>query len=283
MVIPVYNGAGTISRAVRSVLDQTAGELELIIVNDGSSDDLDGQLVRFEDSRIRLIRTPQRRGVANARNKGIAEATGEFIAFLDSDDEWMPNKLEVQLASMRAEPEHVLASCTGYLMRRSPNDFGISWRPSRQSYRYGDMVSGCFLSPGSTMMVRRSHFEKAGMFNETLARLEDWDWLLRSAKIAQIHALPQALACIHRSTRPSSVAISGAVKKMREIHEADARQEGGMVGTRFRAALQLELSAAAFNQGNFFSSGFHLARSLFFHPFRPPSFYASLIRTIIHR
>lgn len=283
IVIPVHNGAGTIPRAVKSVLGQTKDAFELIIVNDGSTDDLDAQLAEFTDPRIRIIRNDQCRGAANARNRGIADATGEFVAFLDADDEWLPDKLSTQLAVMRAEPDARQASCTGYFVRRSPGDPGEPWKPSRRIYRYGDLVSGCFLSPGSTLMVRRAHFETVGLYNEDLSRLEDWDWLLRSAAISPITAIPQPLTHVYRTRRPSHDAVANAVEKISDLHGAGARRAGFRTGVRFRATLRLELSAAAFNHGRYKSSAILLGQSLICHPFRPASFYWGMIRVLVGR
>src|SRR5690348_1065740 len=104
VILPTYNRASLISRAIRSVLNQTFTDWELLIVDDGSTDATE-QLIRSRsaDSRIRYMKLPQNVGMCNARNHGIALARGEFIAFLDSDDEWLPTKLEKQLAVFRRD------------------------------------------------------------------------------------------------------------------------------------------------------------------------------------
>jgi glycosyltransferase involved in cell wall biosynthesis len=109
VIIPVYQGAGTIAHAVRSVLDQTRPPDEILIVDDGSTDDLAGALRPFGSS-ITLILQPNG-GAGSARNTGMERARGDFIAFLDADDYWAPTKLERQLEVFRADPTLGIVSC----------------------------------------------------------------------------------------------------------------------------------------------------------------------------
>ena len=109
VVIPTYNRASVLGRAITSVLNQTFHDLECIIVDDGSTDQTTQVVAGFEDPRLRLLRLPVNRGVGHARNVGIQSARGELIAFLDSDDEWLSQKLERQAACLR-ECEDSLAT-----------------------------------------------------------------------------------------------------------------------------------------------------------------------------
>jgi glycosyltransferase involved in cell wall biosynthesis len=109
VVIPTYNRATVLGRAVTSVLNQTFSDLECVVVDDGSTDQTVALVEGFQDPRLRLIRLPVNRGVGHARNVGIQAASGELIAFLDSDDEWLPGKLERQVARLR-EYENPLAA-----------------------------------------------------------------------------------------------------------------------------------------------------------------------------
>ena len=113
VVIPTFNRAHLIMRALQSVLTQTFTAWETIVVDDGSTDDTETVVLSLGDSRIRYCRQPENRGPAAARNRGMREAKGEFIAFLDSDDEWFPDKLELQVARFRELPETVGLIYTG--------------------------------------------------------------------------------------------------------------------------------------------------------------------------
>jgi glycosyltransferase involved in cell wall biosynthesis len=100
VIIPVYNRTDLLPRAVNSVLNQTYDNLEIIVVDDGSTEDIEGVLDKFDDVRIHYIRHEANRGVAAARNTGMRFAHGEYVAFLDSDDEWFERKIERQLSDL---------------------------------------------------------------------------------------------------------------------------------------------------------------------------------------
>lgn len=195
VVIPTYDRAGTILRAVRSALGQTHRDLEVVVVDDGGSDRTPELLAALGDPRLRLLRHDRNRGAAAARNTGIAAACGPFVAFLDSDDEWLPRKLEVQLAALRAAPAEAAVSCHGVHMHLL--DHGIEreqpLEPSEDWFLR--LVLDCDLSPGTTLLARREAFVRIGPLDETLPRFEDWDWLLRYAQGGgRILALREPLA-----------------------------------------------------------------------------------------
>jgi glycosyltransferase involved in cell wall biosynthesis len=97
VIIPTYNRASTLARAIESVLKQTYGNLELIVVDDSSNDETSGVVSGIADERIKYIKFSKNKGVAAARNAGIKESCGDYIAFLDSDDQWLPDKLKLSL------------------------------------------------------------------------------------------------------------------------------------------------------------------------------------------
>ena len=104
IVIPVYNKHKHIAATLRSVFAQTFADFEVIVINDGSTDDSESEVLQFDDSRLVYVKT-ENRGVSQARNLGIEKATGDYIAFLDADDAWHPRKLEIQVTWMEAHPE----------------------------------------------------------------------------------------------------------------------------------------------------------------------------------
>src|SRR5690348_15078750 len=118
VIVPVFNRAATIGRAVASVVVQTMADWELIVVDDGSADDPAGALAALSDARLRLLRHERNRGAAAARNTGIAAARAPLIAFLDSDDEWLPEKLARQVAAVERAGPALGALCTAFRLRR---------------------------------------------------------------------------------------------------------------------------------------------------------------------
>ena len=107
VVIPTYNRANLLGRSIRSVIGQTYGDFELIIVDDGSTDSTAEIAASFDDERVKYIRREQNGGVGAARNTGIKAAIGKFVAFNDHDDEWLPDKLERQMKIFKTLPSHV--------------------------------------------------------------------------------------------------------------------------------------------------------------------------------
>jgi len=214
VVIPTYNRAASIVAAVRSVLSQTWGDFELLVIDDGGSDETPELLHRLGDPRITLLRHASNRGAAAARNTGINAASGEFVAFLDSDDQWLARKLELQLAALKAAPSGQAVSCHGVQMHLL--DHGIEREQVSEPTTdwFARLALGCDLSPGTTLLARREAFARIGLMDETLPRFEDWDWLLRYAQAGGgIVALREVLA--HVWNRRG---------RMGEQHELSARR-----------------------------------------------------------
>ena len=176
VVIPTYNRRVQVREAVESVLAQRGCEIEVLVVDDGSTDGTDDALADFQ-GRIRYAKVPHR-GVSAARNAGAAVARGRWLAFLDSDDLWMRDKLRAQLAFHAAEPK-VLLSQTQEIWIRD----GVRVNPCRHHAKpSGDVfvpsLERCLISP-SAVMIRRDLFLDSGGFAEDLPVCEDYDLWLR--------------------------------------------------------------------------------------------------------
>ena len=194
VVIPAYNSEKTIGETVRSVLAQTMDEFEIIVINDGSQDGTLEQLNEISDARLTVL-SYENSGVAVSRNRGIAAAKGEYIAFLDADDLWVPEKLAYQYQALENVPTAAVAySWTDYI-----DDEGSflrsGMRPSFSGNVYQKLLTSNFLECGSNPMVRRSAFQHVGVFDQELPPSEDWDMWLRLAKSYEfvLVSLPQVL------------------------------------------------------------------------------------------
>lgn len=176
VIIPTHNRRALLERALASVLAQTQPPAEVIIVDDGSSDGTDATVrVRFPG--VRYVWQPNR-GVASARNRGMQEARGEWFAFLDSDDEWRPHKLERQRQALAGAPGFLFCHTDEIWMRR-----GRRVNPGRRHAKVGGRVFQhclplCAISPSSALIHRRL-IEEIGMFDERLPVCEDYDLWLR--------------------------------------------------------------------------------------------------------
>lgn len=266
VITPVYNRAHTIHAAVASVLTQNFQDYEFLIVDDGSTDNLNASLASIVDPRVRLISHTENRGAAAARNTGVMEAKGQYVAFLDSDDQWLPEKLERQLAFMRSS--EIRASCTGYLFVNPCNPEGEE-RVAQSHLDNEDLLAGCRVGPGSTLMAERALFQEIGPMNVSLRRLEDWDWLLRYTRREILAIVPEVLARIDYSTNSGldygdvSTAVTIMKKEQCSYLKGSRRKTA-----RFRGALENELATTAYKNGRFWLAQWHFLKLLWHDPRR---------------
>jgi len=191
VVIPTYESEKTLARAIDSVLAQTYRDFETIVVDDGSTDGTDEVLNSYGE-RIRVIRQDNR-GTSAARNTGILAARGKYVAFLDSDDFWMPNKLELQLKLLEKNPEvGIVFSDTIYLFGTRQARY-FDFRKPRAGHVYADLFIDNFVGI-TTAIVRRECFKVAGMFDESLSTSEDHDMCLRIARSFKVDFVDEPLA-----------------------------------------------------------------------------------------
>lgn len=183
VVIPTYNRAHTLDRAIKSILGQTFNDLELIIVDDGSTDNTIEVVSSVNDPRIRYIRHDSNQGANAARNTGIKTARAEFVAFQDSDDEWLPEKLEKQVGVLEATSHEVAAVYTGFLRLKGDE---VTYIPGdhiskKEGYIHQQLLKGNFITT-QTVLARRQCIVDCGMFDEEMPRLQDWDLWIRIAR-----------------------------------------------------------------------------------------------------
>ncbi|MEW6553646.1 MAG: glycosyltransferase family A protein [Actinomycetota bacterium] len=175
VVITTHNRARLLALAMRSVLEQTYRHLELLVVDDASTDDTGETVGRLADGRVRYLRHAECRGGSAARNTGILNASGDFIAFLDDDDEWFPRKLELQMERFRANPR-AGAVYTGLLHVELETGRTVNARVARKrGYLFDDLMVANVVGTPSTVVVRREIFDRGGLFDETIQALEDLD------------------------------------------------------------------------------------------------------------
>lgn len=200
VVIPVYNRPDGLLRAVRSCLTQSHADLEVIVVDDGSAQPVAESLESLGDSRVSCIRVERNQGVSNARNVGMDNAAGRYVAFLDSDDEFTVDKLAVCASAIEARryPENLCLGSRIFICRASGHRAAIPSHliePGENVYRYL-FVRGGILSTDT--LVVSSELARRTRFRTDLTRHEDYDFMGRLADAgAHFHMLPEALAIWH--------------------------------------------------------------------------------------
>lgn len=211
VVIPAFNAADWVGCAIDSALAQTYSQREILVVDDGSTDATPEVLAGYGD-RIRILHQPNG-GLSSARNLGIRQARGEFVAFLDADDRWLPEKLERQVHCLRGDDR--LGFCSTRTQVESPGGSAMgSWDCPRIE---GGLLRTLFLrhaavaGSGSSVLARRRLFERAGLFDVGLRSLEDIDMWMRLAALCDYACIDEPLTVIVKS--PDS--MSGNLDVMR--------------------------------------------------------------------
>ena len=194
VIIPTYNRRSLVERAVRSVLAQTRPVEEIIVVDDGSTDDTEQALCAVFGDRIRYVRQPNG-GVSSARNHGLRIARGRYLALLDSDDEWLPEKNRLQVAWLDAHPDFGMVLCDVIRMDANHRDFDV-FRRRDLLPEDGHILKWVLLEPAlvpASAMLRRSVYDTIGDFDETLPTAEDLNYHLRIAARWKIGIVEESL------------------------------------------------------------------------------------------
>ena len=206
IIVPTYKRSHLISRAVESILNQTYKNFEIIIINDGPEDDTRKVVNEFNDNRIIFIQHPENKGIPITRNTGLIASTGYLIAFLDSDDEWLPEKLEKQVLSFKNAPDNLGVVYTERYDTVDNNIFIIpeSNVKKREGYINDILLFGSLITL-QTAMVKKECFSSVGMFDIDCPAFEDWELWLRISKIYQFKFINEPLAIIHSDPREEHV------------------------------------------------------------------------------
>ena len=274
IVLPTHNRARTLGQAIVSVLDQSFRDFELIVVDDHSSDDTDAQLERFRtDPRVRLV-CSVRHGCAAARNVGVKMAEGRYIAFQDSDDEWLPGKLEKSISVLEADPQAsvvytdlIWINHEGHVRHfRSPKDVRRGVLVSERTLDY--QVYGVAIQ---SAVVRRECFDEIGLFDEDLRRFIDLDLFIRLAnRYKFLHCLEPLVryARTEHKDRISNDTQALVHARRRLLHKYRDRLKRDR---RHLAMQYFHLAVAARANGDWIGTAGCLARALAISPVPPLS------------
>jgi len=274
VILPFFNRAGTLPRCVESVRAQSLTDWEAIAVDDGSSDGSVEVLANFADGRVRVLRHEQNRGAGPARDTAIRAARGEYLAFLDSDDEWLPGKLDAQVAALE-KTTAALSSCAFLFIRDGtiehwPKPFDASsWEKA--------LHRECTFGFGSTLVIRREVAGRLGPFDPELLRHEDWDWVLRAFEDGEALAfVTEQLARVHGTDRVRLDAFIPSTHRFLAKHDAELRKFGEDYRGEVHAHHFESIASMAYEQRRYALGHQYLLRSFRASPRRNPLALAAL-------
>ena len=217
VIIPTFNREKLLKRSIKSVLNQTYPNLECLVVDDGSTDNTKDVIMNFNDNRINYIKHKLNKHASAARNTGIQAAKGDYIAFLDDDDEWLPEKLKKQVYLLEQSSINIgLVYCwMTYLIGEKEL---YNYTPTLKGYIFNDMLDKQAIGNSSTLLVRRNIIGEIGGFDESLPRGNDGDFIRRVCRKYEVDYVPEVLVKVytgHGNQRISSnnkESIKNAIK-----------------------------------------------------------------------
>lgn len=253
IVIPVYNKEAFIGKTIESVLAQSYVGFELILVNDGSTDNSETIIKDYtNDTRVRLV-SQENQGAAAARNRGIAEAKNDYIALLDADDLWYADHLQTHAKNIQAFPEKELFATNSYLQvgnKKRSRVFSIPTpkKPSLVDFFEASLIDSLINS--STVVIKRSLLDRCGGFDERLTRTEDTDLWVRLAHETQVVFDPKHTVCVVRDSKglsQKSVAQQHKLKfeKFKDLEAKNPTAKRYLDLNRYALALESRLQGDA--------------------------------------
>jgi glycosyltransferase involved in cell wall biosynthesis len=260
VIVPTHNASALLGRALTSVAAQTFARYEVIVSDDGSTDDtsevVNALASRFS-GRLQYLAAERNGGAAAARNRGVLAARGEYIAFLDADDEWLPAKLEAQVRAFATASPEVALVTTQYRIADAAGGAGAEHpRQPRTGDLSAAMVEAVerrqeIVGVFSTLMFRRTILDRVGWLDESLPCWHDTDFYLRAAEHAHFGFVPETLVVKHE--QPNSISYTRsiqAVGSLRFWHKHRTRFSGRPLFRRFIARHQHELGIQACRTGD---------------------------------
>jgi glycosyltransferase involved in cell wall biosynthesis len=267
IVIPIRNRQELGERALRSAAAQSVSQAEIIIVDDASEPPFQIPADLRSNGSIKLVRHSDNRGAGSARNTGIASAGADWIAFLDSDDYWLPGTLAPRLesaeAGFAADHNTLAVHAAGFILESSLTR-RLETRIPRESADPLDFASACWFAPGSTLLASKEAFDRIGPYDVELRRLEDLDWFLRLAlRGGCLRVWDKPVAVIEVESQFAGVHLTQAVAQLSQKYLAKASPDrlSGKRARRLRAYLNVELAAFCSSQKDWPGLLYYLGRS----------------------
>lgn len=280
VIIPTYNRASVLYYALHSVINQTLQSFEVFVVDDASTDATEELVTSFNDPRIKYIRFDTNQKAAAARNAGMEQARGKYIAFLDSDDEWFPTKLEKQVACLDSLSDDWGCCYTGAFVNKTG---GLTrhriYRPRNSGDLLRQLLMGKFVIWTPTFMFRRTCLEEIGLMDIQLVRSQDVDFYIRMLSKYKIAVVSEPLANIYLILNKNLANVSAQSRRILYAKHQDLINSLGGFSRRYVYSMADFIQAESFLSENNLAQGlYHFRRAVFRNPFLPLRRYLAVSR-----
>jgi glycosyltransferase involved in cell wall biosynthesis len=284
VIIPTYKRTTFLLSAIESVLRQTYQNFEIIVVDDASGVDVQAIVNSCQDGRILMMRHEVNKGEAEGRNTGILNSRGEYIAFLDDDDEWLPNKLALQVAILENSLQKVGGIYTGYFAINFYEQRVLFVKiPSKRGDLYGDLILSNVIGTPSTVIIRRACIEKVGLFDNSVHYGVDCDFYLRVARHFHFDYLEEPLVKYHvhdeRMTNNPEIVLKGLEAMSRKY----AKERGFLFNRTITSSRLLSVGILFLSTGNVKKAKLVFLKSILLNPFEWKSYYSLVISILSGR
>lgn len=255
VIIPTYNHAYLIARSIQSVLNQTFQDFELIIVDDGSTDDTESLVNSYSSKKIKYVRHQKNQGAAPARNTGIRLAKGDYIALLDDDDEWMPEILEKQMKVYYTAPMEVGVVYTRYIIYDSLGDY---LSPLKVAKKEGDLFKQILYKNHvrfQSSLIKRECFSKVGLISESILYARDWEVFLRISQHWQFLYIDEPLAIMYEQPEGRLSKLERSIvdtQRILNMYFPQIKQDRRILAKLYFQIAYLSCSVGKIGQGRYY-------------------------------
>ncbi len=276
VIIPTYNRAGVLYYALHSVLNQTLQDFEIYVIDDAGTDSTCQLIEHFEDPRIHYIRFETNQKAAAARNAGMERAKGKYIAFLDSDDEWLPTKLERQVACLEALPDEWGCCYTGaYVNKVGGLTRNRLYQPTKSGALVKDLLMGNFVIWTPTFMFRRQCLDEIGFMDRQLIRSQDVDFYIRMLAKYKIANIEEPLANIFLAR------VAAESRRILLSKHGELIDSLGFFASRYVYSMSDMIQAEAFvSEGDVGKGLTYFRKAVMRNPFMPLRRYVAFARHV---
>ena len=279
VIIPTYKRPILLERAIRSVLNQTFTNFEVLIVNDdvNSEKQVIDIINKLNDSRIKYFQNKRKKGANGARNTGLLNAQGKYLALLDDDDEWLPNKLEVQLTKLKQLDQSVwgAVNCGRFILHR--NKWVKVCNNCEGNLKRDTLKQNVSLNAGSSLLIKKSVALKVGLFDEELIRHQELEYLLRFFNEFKIATIQKPLVKIYSHNIPNAIQYEKAkilyLEKVKPIiNSLSISEQNNTYAIHYRS-----ISGVFAKEGNLRPALYYLKKSMTFKILNPTKYLKILV------